>query len=225
MEHLRRNTNNERIISIIQASIKKQENAYNKNMDIIMMRINNLFTAILAYLVTNFFVNPLFTKNTAINKYIEIILSITFFIIFWYIFSKILKYFEKKLNEKVDINKPIDIINSYNTEIIPTMAEIHEALSVSITTSDIECKLMNLVTSLYKWKNIIWFFKYNFILEKGKGTDLIRKTNDIKCIELIDKYLNIYSIDSTIVMLDTIHKNLQNLLNDEDVINSINKKL
>lgn len=224
MEHLRRNTNNERIISLFQTSLIKQEKATNESIKTVILRINNLFTAVLSFLVTNFLISPLSkVSHNLIRCIIYATLFITIFILFWCVFSKILKYIEKREAQKVNINKEIDIINVYNTEIIPAMAEIHEALSISITTSDDECKLLNLITSFYKWKTIICFFKNNFILDGDEEDKFLRKNNVINNIEVIDKYLNIYDIDSAILMLDKIQNHIHTLLNDK-AINSIDKR-
>jgi hypothetical protein len=223
MQHLTRNTNNERLLSLLNTLIRKHDTTESENAKSLQNNIQSIFSGILSILVTNQLPkNIIKTPHEILNYLISIIVTFFISIVLWLLFWKVISFVFNKRSKSINLDTEEDVIQTYNYDILPKIAEINEALTVAISTSDKECKLLNLVTSLPKWKTIICFLRKHFLYDIGQGKKLLRGyDNQFEGIDFIDKYLNVYAIDSLIITLDNIMNNVI-ILKDTDFIKSIN---
>jgi hypothetical protein len=203
--------------------LSKHEETATENARILQNNIQSIFSGILSILVTNQLPrNIVDTPNEILNYIISVIITFFVSIILWILFWNVISFVYSKKSKAVNIDQKEDVISKYTYDILPKVAEINEALTVANVTNDKECKLLNLTTSLPKWKCIICFLRKHFTYEIGQGKNLLRKNNtQLEGIDFIDKYLNQYSIDSLILTLDNISNNVTKLM-DNDFIKSIN---
>lgn len=238
MEHLRRNTNNDRIIYTLESLKKENERALSKELNALMDKIVNVCTGILSSLISGTILSIVKNEGkVSLNTVPALILLFVIFFGFWYVSSKfILPYFYKILyKERIDIGSESTniAVKRFNIEIMQKVSEIAEIVGVIEATNIPECKRLNFISSMYKLQEITNFFYQKFKDNKVK----IRKTKKDGSTETFRYEFNIYAVSAVLTTVIDIRDKMKILAEDSAIkslegyellqsdLNNISKKL
>lgn len=213
MEHLRRNTNNDRLIYTIEKANKERSSVIEKELVELVNRVVTVVTGILSSVISGSVVGILKNDTIERNGIVISILFISFTLIIWYIFLKFfVPHFSGLLNRKINIapQKKELIVKQFNTEVMQRIAEIDEIVDVIATTDIAECKMLNYVITLYKYQEVIDFLLENIVNNKMD----IRKSKDDGTTDTISYAFNEYTISAVMKTLIHIEQEMDTLIED-----------
>lgn len=213
MEHLSRNTKNERLIYLIEQIKKENRQLLSNELKGFFDGLFTIISGILSTIIASILVKYLKIDNDEIKfKILSIFLFIIILLLCWYC---IVVYFrpliEKKIKSRVNIEPKeyAEVVMEFNTTIMEKISEINESLCVALETNDEQCKMLNFILSFYKWQSVIEFLNTHLVIEKRDirkfGTQINAKTLDVN--------FNEYEISAVIFVLRNIDKNINLLLN------------
>lgn len=221
MEHLTRNTNNDRLIYTIENNRKEEKDKIDKRLKEFINRIETISTGILSSIISAGIVS-IWKNEQKFPCYLlfSTIMFLVITIVFWLVMGK---WLVPKLNElffkpSIDITpeKESVSVQRFNAEIMQKVAEITEIIDVIKTTKATQCKTLNFVISLYKLQEIVDFMYINFISEKKE----IRKLDSQQSVELLKYSFNIYTVAAALKAVRNIQKEMEDLIkNDTDIKN------
>lgn len=212
MEHLVKNTYNEKLILSIQRIGQNTENEIKTEIGNLANKLIGVCIAIFSSITSGIIVNTISGEN--IPRYLLVaIFIICVFLLFFFsskVFKKIIYFLD---DEVVHGEERIELFKVFNTEIIQKITEINESISIANSTGLIECKYLNLVISLYNLNDVL-----NFIEEKIYDPKCrIRKLDDGK--KVFNKYINIYALAAVSIILSDAKDKLNILMNDNKIKN------
>lgn len=221
MEHLTRNTNNDRLIYTIENNRKEEENIIDKRLKEFIDRIETISTGILSSIISAGIVS--IWKNEQEFPCYLLIGTIMFLVItitLWFVMGKFLvpKLHIIFFQPSIDITpeKESVSVQQFNTEIMQKVAEITEIISVIKSTDISRCKILNYVISLYKFQEVVDFMYKKFNFEKKE----IRKLDSQKSFELLKYSFNIYTVAAILNAVKSIQKEMEQLIEkDNDIKN------
>lgn len=222
MEHLTRNTSNDRLINAIKNIKVKNINSLNQQLEDLANRITTVLCGILSSIVSAIIVSVIKQEQMS-NIYVILLLLlfITILLLLWYLAIKyIVPYFSKVMyKEKVDLSpkKESDIINQFNCDIMQKLAEINEIVDVIRNTDIVECKVLNFVIALHKLQEIVNFMEETFFYRKVE----IRSAESDSSALLMRYFFNRYTVSAVIKTLIHIKEVMNEILENDDVIKNL----
>lgn len=222
MEHLTRNTNNDRLIYTIENKRKEDQDAIDKNLKELIDKVVNVLTGILSSIVSASIVSIWKDeRKIPCHLIISTIIFIIIALVLWFIIGKwIVPSFYKIISKtRIDITpeKESDSVQRLNTEVMQKVAEIIEIMDVIKTTDISQCKILNYVISLYKFQEVVDFMYRNFTSEKKT----IRKLGSQKSSELLKYHFNIYTVAAIMKAVTGIQKAMEDFIETDDVIKNL----
>lgn len=218
MEHLTRNTNNDRIVHTIKS-------IGDKNIDNIDREIRELInntTTILSGVLSSI-VSGIVTAFLELNsKICVIMLFLLVFLLAWLFLIRFAipclskSLFKEKINLKdKDENESLNI---FNYDIMQKVSEINEIVDVIRNTKIRECKMLNFVIALLKLQEAVDFLHGLSLQENIK----IRKSKEDDSADMMRFSFNNYTIAAVVHTLLHIQSVIQKVLVTDYVIKSLN---
>lgn len=211
MEHLVKNTYNEKLILEIQRIGQNTEKEMKSRMETLANKMVSIGIAIFSSITAGIIVN-IFNSGKMSMGILVLIFLASLVVIFWIsekVLKKILKHSD---NNKEKEETEVDIIEKFNTKIIQKVAEVDESVFTASNTGLEECKMLNIIVSLYNLNNILNYIEEH-ILSK-KNSDIVRKNKSLVARKIYSKSLNSYSLEIVSFSLNIIDGNLNKLMND-----------
>lgn len=216
MEHLIRNAHNDKIICAIKNKKQEKEDTDEKIVKDLTEKTFTLVTGTLSAIAATLIVGYL--KNEEGIEFSMLIICVVFLcLFFWFVLQKFLvpKFSKLAFPEKIDITPLTQevMVQCFNREILPMIAEVTEILEVIKDTDINECKTLNVVFSLYKFQTIVGFMHEIYKSENCK----IRESADFD-EELLQHYFNIYAVAVALEMTKRIQKQIGLLIRNDKTI-------
>lgn len=218
MEHLTRNTNNDRIIYTIENLKKENSKNITKEIKELSDRVVTAVTGILSSLISAILVSLLKDESAFKDNFLVflIIFMVILFII-WFVFGRyVLPLLQEKLfKNRIDLSVPHKSISvkHFNTDIMQKIAEIDEIVDVIKSTEIVDCKRMNFILSLYKLQEIVNFIHGCIMVDKVK----IRKSKEDSSVETFRYSFNLYTLSAVIAILNHIAKEMLVIIKDSSI--------
>lgn len=218
MEHLTRNTNNDRIIYTIENIKESNTDVLRDELTRLSEKVVTVFTGILSSIVSSGIIGIIKgQEDISLNVVVYVILFLFMLICFWFICLKwviprLVKIFSNP-KIKLDPDNEIIAVKKYNTEIMQKVAEINEIVDVISQTDITECKILNYVMALYKLQEIVDFLHENLMENKNIS---IRKNNN-GMASLLRYSFNEYSVLAVLKTVRHIRDKMKDLLKDDDI--------
>ncbi len=148
MEHLVRNTNNDRIVNTIKTIQIENNTIKNKELISLLDKVVTACTGILSSVISAI-IMALLKKESSINSmwFLSAVIFLALLIFLWFILGK---FVIPKLNivffkEKISLQeRKKDVVQQFNCEIMQKLAEVNEIVGVILETKIAECKMLNL---------------------------------------------------------------------------------
>lgn len=222
MEHLTRNTNNDRLIYTIESTKREDQSIIDKNLKELVDKITIVLTGLLSSIISASIISILKDeKKFQCNFVITSIILLVIIIAFWFVGMKwVVPYFYKLLSRtRLDITPKSekDSIRQFNTEIMQKVAEITEIIDVIKKTKEVRCKTLNFVLSLYKFQEIVNFLYVNFASEKK----ILRISSDQGGTEVLRYSFNIYTVAAVLETVNFIEKEMKKLAQEDNEIKTL----
>lgn len=222
MEHLTRNTNNDRLLYTIESIKRKNEDMLEKKLIELVDKVTNIITALLSSIISACILSIL--REEEKFKF-NLILTLIGFLItvfaLWFILGKwvVPQFYKLFSRTRMDITPKSeeDSVCQFNTEIMQKVAEITEIIEVIKTTKEIRCKTLNFVFSLYKLQEIVNFLYTNFVSEKK----LLRTSSDQGSTEFLRYSFNIYTVASVLEAINYIEGEMKKLAQEDNEIKTL----
>lgn len=222
MEHLIRNTNNDRIIYTIENVKKENEDTIGKEIKELVDRTITILTGTISSIASACIVS--YIKGETQDK-IGVIGSCAIVVIFtlflWYILQKYIvpKFCEIAFKKRYNIEpeeKRVSV-RRFNTEILQKVAEITDTIEIVKSTDVAECKTLNFVLSLYKFQEIVNFMYIKFVSEGVQ----IRRSKDQGTASVLRYSFNIYTVSAALKMVIHVRDEMKSLIKDDEIIKKI----
>lgn len=222
MEHLTRNTSNDRLIYTIESTKREDQSIIDKNFKELTDKIISVLTGLLSSIISASIISILKNEEKFhCNFVIILIIFLLFVIVFWFIGLKwVVPYFYKLFSRiRMDITPKSqkDAVRQFNTEIMQKVAEIMEIIEVIKKTKEVRCKTLNFVLSLYKLQEIVNFLYMNFASEKK----VLRKSSDQGGTEVLRYSFNIYTVAAVLETVKYIEKEMKRLTQEDNEIKTL----
>lgn len=222
MEHLTRNTHNDRLIYTIKSTKREEQSIIDKNLKELVDKVITVSTALLSSIISASIISIL--KNEKVfqsNFVITLIIFLGIILIVWFACLKwLIPQFYKILSRtRLDITPKSekDSIRQFNTEIMQKVAEITEIIEVIKKTTEVRCKTLNFVLSLYKLQEIVNFLYVNFVSEKK----ILRISSDQGGTEVLRYSFNIYTVAAVLETVNYIEKEMKKLAQEDNEIKTL----
>lgn len=222
MEHLTRNTNNDRIINAISDVKIQHVDSLNKQLNELVNKTVTVFSGILSSLISGSLIS-IIKKETAVGLDIVwlLIIFIILLIALWFLMVKYaVPYLSSLLfKEKIDITSPKEqeLVKKFNYEIMQKIAEVNEIVDVIQNTDIAECKMLNFVIALHKLQETVDFL-YNVFVTKNVS---IRNTIKDGSTALLRYSFNRYTVSAVIKTLTHIQGAMSEILKTDAVIKKL----
>lgn len=225
MEHLTRNTNNDRIIYTLENIKKRNESIVGKEITNLVDKIVNVSTGILSSLASGSIISILKNeKKIELGIIATLVLFLFLLLAIWFICSKwLVPYFYSiSTKKRIDINPENTMVSvkRFNTEIMQKIAEVTETVQVVRKTDDKECKILNFVISLYKYQEVVDFLYDTFVCNELP----IRRAPKDGATELLRYCFNLYTVNTVLSICKYVGEEMQDILNVDEVVNDMSGK-
>lgn len=204
MEHLTKNTYNEKLILTLREISNNTEKEIKNKLDSYVNKIIGIGVAIFTASVAGIIVN-VYNANGWPWWVLGIVLVIFAFLIFLVLKTV---WFD---NETVSDEPEVEIVKKFNTEIIQKVAEVNEAVSVARDTNVIECKLLNIMVSIYNINDMLNWLEEN-VQNKKEKTLCIRRLSDNISSKICSKKINLYALSIISHTLQSIDEKMKKML-------------
>ena len=224
MEHLRRNTNNAKLIYTIEKIRTNNQQLLEKKADRLIDLVMSSFAGILSSVISACIVQIVIKNEDIVWKLValKVVAFLGLWIILWIVCAKVLlpKTVELLKEKKVDVSSKTanEYVEIFNTDIMQKTAEINEIITVIKETSMEECKKMNFIIFLNKYKEIVDFFYEVFLTDKVS----IRGNYENGPSGIMEYSFNVYSIKAVIDVLDKVTWEGADLLENDEAIIALN---
>lgn len=222
MEHLTRNTNNDRLIYTIESTRREDQNIIDKNLKELIDKVVNILTGILSSIVSASLIS--IWKNEQKIPLSYVVITISFIIItlgLWFVLGKWLlpRFYDIFFKSHINIDPEDETVSvrRFNTEVMQKVAEIAEIIVVIKTTNEVQCKTLNFVISLYKFQEIVDFMYTIFVSEKKT----IRKFNNQGSAETLRYSFNIYTVEAVLKVVKNIQDAMEDLIENDNAIKGL----
>ena len=171
MEHLSRNTNNAKLIYTIEKIRTNNQQLLEKKADRLIDLVMSSFAGILSSVISACIVQIVIKNEDIVWKLValKVVAFLGLWIILWIVCAKVLlpKTVELLKEKKVGVSSKTanEYVEIFNTDIMQKTAEINEIITVIKETSMEECKKMNFIIFLNKYKEIVDFFYEVFLTD------------------------------------------------------------
>lgn len=222
MEHLTRNTNNDRIINAISRVKLEHVDSLNKQLEELVNKTITVFTGILSSLISGILVSILKQEGKfGIEKvWLPLLFIILLFIIWFILIKKVIPFLSNFLfTKKVDVapTPKVDIVKQFNYDFMQKIAEINEIVDVIQNTEISECKMLNFVIALNKLQETVCFLYDTFVSNKTT----IRNTIEDGPTALLRYSFNRYTVSAVVKTLTHIQTVMNEIIKDDEVIKSL----
>lgn len=219
MEHLTRNTHNDRIIYTLESIKQNNQSMVDKEISILIEKIINVFVGVFSSIISASVVGILKGEEKIPGGILGICLIFVVVLLgIWFLSAKwIVPFFYNITHKKhIDLSpqsKQIAVKN-FNTYVLQKVAEVTETIAVIRSTNDNECKILNYIISLYKFQEIVDFLYDKFMVDKNQ----IRRSCDDGASELLRYSFNAYTVKIVVGLAKNIGREMESMLSNDEVI-------
>lgn len=222
MEHLTRNTNNDRIINAISSVKLEQVDSLNKQLEELANKTVTVFTGILSSLISGVLVSIVKQEGkVGIEKvWLPFLFIVLLFIVWFMLIKKVIPFLSRFLfTKKVDVGpeQEFDIVKQFNYDFMQKIAEINEIVDVIQQTKIAECKMLNFVIALNKLEETVCFLHETFVDNKTT----IRNTLEDGPTILLRYSFNRYTVSAVVKTLTHIQDAMIKIIENDRVIKGL----
>lgn len=219
MEHLTRNTHNDRIIYTLESIKQNNQSMVDKEISTLIEKIINVFVGVLSSIISASIVGILKGEEKIPCGILGMFLIFIIVLLgIWFLSAKWIVPFFYNITHKKHIDLSPEstqiAVKHFNTYVLQKIAEVTETIAVIQSTNDNECKILNYIISLYKFQEIVDFLYDKFEVDKNK----VRKSIDDGACELLKYSFNAYTVGIVVGLAKNIGREMESMLRNDEII-------
>ena len=217
MEHLSKNTYNEKLLLTLKEISSNTQKEVKNTIDSYIEKIISIGVAIFSSITSGIIVNLIGNGKLPIG--ILVLIYIIIIIVVFCLSSTLLKSILKKHRDSIAVNSEDNFDLMFNTEILQKIAEINESVSVASETTLDECKILSIVSSIYNLNDVMNQLERN-IIDKDTRTIKIRIMSRHPVTQVCNVRVNLYALSAISYTLTSVNKKLK-IMMDEKIVKEL----
>ena len=217
MEHLSKNTYNEKLLLTLKEISNNTQKEVKNTMDSYIEKIISIGVAIFSSITSGIIVNLIGNGKLPIG--VLILIYIIIIIVVFCLSSTLLKPILKKHRDSIARSSEDNFDLIFNTEILQKIAEINESVSVASETTLNECKILSIVSSIYNLNDVMNQLERN-IIDKNTRTIKIRTKSRHPVTQVCNVRVNLYALSAISYTLTSVNNKLKNMM-DEKIVKEL----